>query len=161
MNNKFPGTVVNYLDANFPFLDNFPLIPHLSHNDGKKLDIAFCYIDNKTNKPTNEAPSTMGYGISEEPRPNEVNMANFCAQKGNWQYSFLMKIIPQNNKLNFTFDSIRTKELINLFISKSTIGKIFIEPHLKTRLKLMSGKIDFMVARPLDMTTICMYRLSR
>src|SRR5262245_45699285 len=29
-----PGTVTLYLDGNFPFLDGFPLPPHLSHNDG-------------------------------------------------------------------------------------------------------------------------------
>ncbi|MFT5724647.1 MAG: hypothetical protein ACI9JN_001766, partial [Bacteroidia bacterium] len=34
---------LNYLDANFPLFDGFPLIPHLSHNDGKKLDISFRY----------------------------------------------------------------------------------------------------------------------
>jgi len=27
---------VSYLDANFPFIYGFPLLPHLSHNDGKK-----------------------------------------------------------------------------------------------------------------------------
>jgi len=34
---------VNYLDANFPFIDKFPLLPHLSHNDGKKLDLSLAY----------------------------------------------------------------------------------------------------------------------
>ena len=143
MNNKYPGTVVNYLDANFPFINNFPLFPHLSHNDGKKLDIAFCYIDNKTGKTSNDVPSVIGYGISEEPRANEVNTANLCVKQSYWQYSFMMKIIPQGNKSNFTFDSIRTKGLVNLFASKSAIGKIFIEPHLKTRLKLTNNKIRF------------------
>ena len=65
---KYPGTTLNYLEANFPFFDGFPLIPHLSHNDGKKLDLAFLYIDNKSGKQTNEAPSFIGYGINEEPR---------------------------------------------------------------------------------------------
>lgn len=60
MNKKFPGTITNYLDANFPFNDKFPLIPHLSHNDGKKLDLSFCYRDAKTNEPTNECPSFIG-----------------------------------------------------------------------------------------------------
>ncbi len=143
MNSKFPGTVLNYLDANFPFINGFPLIPHLSHNDGKKLDIAFCYIDNKTGRATNGVPSVIGYGISEEPEPNEVNTANLCIKQGYWQYSFLMKIIPEGNKRNFTFDGTRTKELVNFFASNSTIGKIFIEPHLKTRLKLTSDKIRF------------------
>lgn len=44
---------ITYLDANFPFFDGFPLLPHLSHNDGKKIDLAFMYIDEQgisTNK---------------------------------------------------------------------------------------------------------------
>ena len=39
VNREFPGTEVNYLDASFPFINKFPLFPHLSHNDGKKLDL--------------------------------------------------------------------------------------------------------------------------
>lgn len=143
MNEKFPGTTTNYLDANFPFIDKFPLIPHLSHNDGKKLDFSFCYRDTKTGKPTNECPSIIGYGICEEPRPNEKNTAEFCDNKGYWQYSFLTKVISQSNKRDFTFDSDKTKILVNLFASQPTIGKIFIEPHLKTRLHITSEKIRF------------------
>jgi hypothetical protein len=143
MNDKFPGTTTNYLDANFSFIDKFPLIPHLSHNDGKKLDLSFCYRDTKTNEPTNECPSFIGYGICEEPRPNEKNTADFCADKGYWQYSFMTKVISQDNKQDFTFDSDKTRELVNLFATQPTIGKIFIEPHLKTRLNLTSGKIRF------------------
>ena len=143
MNNKFPGTTVNYLDANFPFINKFPLIPHLSHNDGKKLDLSFFYRDSKTNEPTNECPSFIGYGICEEPRPDEKNTADFCADKGYWQYSFMTKVISQDNKQDFTFDSDKTRELVNLFAIQSAIGKIFIEPHLKTRLNLTSDKIRF------------------
>jgi hypothetical protein len=143
MNVKFPGTTVNYLDANFPFINKFPLIPHLSHNDGKKLDLSFCYRNTKTNEPTNECPSFIGYGICEEPRPDEKNTANFCANKGYWQYSFMTKVISQDNIQDFTFDSVKTRELVTLFATQSSIGKIFIEPHLKTRLNLTSGKIRF------------------
>ena len=143
MNNNFPGTTVNYLDANFPFVDKFPLIPHLSHNDGKKIDLSFCYRDTKTGETTNECPSFIGYGICEEPLPNEKNTADFCTDKGYWQYSFMTKIISQDNKQDFTFDSDKTRELVNLFATQPTIGKIFIEPHLKTRLNLTSDKIRF------------------
>ncbi len=143
MNTKFPGTTINYLDANFPFIDRFPLIPHLSHNDGKKLDLSFCYRNTKTGEPTNECPSFIGYGICEEPLPNEKNTTDFCAEKGYWQYSFLTKVISQKNKQYFTFDSEKTKELVNLFAAQPSIGKIFIEPHLKTRLNLTSVKIRF------------------
>ena len=143
MNKKYPGTTTNYLDANFPFINKFPLFPHLSHNDGKKLDLLFCYLDKRTGKPANDNSSFIGYGICEEPLPDEKNTANFCAERGYWQYSFLKSIIPQGNKDNFSLDNDRTRELVNLFSSKSKIVKIFIEPHLKTRLQLTSDKIRF------------------
>lgn len=143
MNDKFPGTTINYLDANFPFLDGFPLIPHLSHNDGKKLDLSFCYMDSKKNTQTNKCPSFIGYGICEEPLSGEINTADICSKGGHWQYSFLKKIIPQGNKQNYLLDNERTKELVNLFAAKGSIGKIFIEPHLKARLNLGSSKIRF------------------
>ena len=38
-NKESPHLKVIFLDANFPFIDGFPLLPHLSHNDGKKIDI--------------------------------------------------------------------------------------------------------------------------
>lgn len=80
MNTQFPGTTINYLDANFPFINGFPLFPHLSHNDGKKLDISFCYLDHKTGKPTNNSPSFFGYGICEEPLANEINTSRLCGK---------------------------------------------------------------------------------
>jgi hypothetical protein len=143
MNDAFPGTTVNYLDASFPFVRGFPLLPHLSHNDGKKLDLSFFYIDKRTSQRTDVAPSFIGYGICEDPGINEVNTADFCAVKGYRRYGFLKVIVPQGNKANFTFDSVRTKALINFFARNPSIGKIFIEPHLKARLKLSTAKIRF------------------
>lgn len=35
-----PGTRTPTHDASFPFLDGFPLPPHLSHDDGEKADLA-------------------------------------------------------------------------------------------------------------------------
>jgi len=143
MNQQFPGTTLNYLEANFPFIDGFPLIPHLSHNDGKKLDLAFAYISKETGHPTNDTPSPFGYGICEEPRLNEINTALLCSSQGKWQYSLLKKFMPQSRKAQFIFDSTRTKAIVNAFVAQYKIGKIFIEPHLKTRLKLTSDKIRF------------------
>jgi hypothetical protein len=39
----FPGSKITTLEGNLPFIDGFPLLPHLSHRDGKKVDIAFFY----------------------------------------------------------------------------------------------------------------------
>jgi len=143
MNRRFPGTTLNYLEANFPFINGFPLIPHLSHNDGRKLDLAFAYISKETGLSTNATPSPFGYGICEEPRENETNTALLCSSQGRWQYSLLKKFMPQSRKAQFIFDSTRTKAIVNAFAVKNNIGKIFIEPHLKTRLHLTNDKIRF------------------
>lgn len=143
MAEKYPGTRVNYLDANFPFLAGFPLFPHLSHNDGKKLDISFCYKETGTGMETNKVPSVSGYGICEEPVSPEVNTARDCAEKGYWQYNLLKKITPRSNGKKYSFDETRTGELIRLFADQPGIEKLFLEPHLKSRLKLTSGKIRF------------------
>lgn len=143
MNEQFPGTTVNYLDACFPFVDKFPLFPHLSHNDGKKLDLSFQYNDSKTGLPTNDIPSFIGYGICEEPRNGEENQPGRCAEKGYWQYSLLQDIVSQVKKHEFVFDNNRTRALVNSFASHDGLGKIFIEPHLKARLGLTSSKIRY------------------
>lgn len=143
MNTLYPGTVVNYLDAGFPFINKFPLFPHLSHNDGKKMDLAFFYKDAATGVESNTAPSPIGYGICEEPTAEEVNTAGICASQGYRMYSFLKNVVPQEQKKYLLFDAARTKTLVNLFANQSSIGKIFIEPHLKIRLHLDDSKVRF------------------
>ncbi len=143
MNERYPETKINYLDANFPFFNGFPLLPHLSHNDGEKLDLAFCYRDSKTGEASNGSPSFSGYGVCEEARAEEKNTADFCAQEGYWQYSILNKILSQAKKADYVFDAERTKALVELYASDPKVGKIFIEPHLKGRLGLNSDKIRF------------------
>ena len=43
MQERHPDTQTLILDANFPFITGFPLLPHLSHDDGRKVDLAFYY----------------------------------------------------------------------------------------------------------------------
>lgn len=143
LNKKFPGSAVNYLDAGFPFINGFPLLPHLSHHDGKKLDIAFRYTDSKTGQPVNNAPSWLGYGICEEPLPGEINTAVFCNMKGYRRYSALQRYMPQTNKANYTFDATQTRFLIRALAAEKNIEKIFIEPHLQTRMDITSSKVRF------------------
>lgn len=72
-NKKYPTSKVSYLDANFPFYTGFPLLPHLSHNEGKKIDLSFFYLDKETQKATNEKPSFSGYRVYEEPKKGEFD----------------------------------------------------------------------------------------
>jgi len=139
-----PNFQIVYLDANFPFFDGFPLLPHLSHNDGKKLDIAFIYKQLKTNKVTfGKSISNLGYGICELPRKNEHNQAAACTKQGFWQYNILQKINP-HKKRKTTLDEVHTKQLIQKIIQHKNVKKIFLEPHLKKRLGLQNkSKIRF------------------
>ncbi len=142
MHQQYPNTVVNYLDANFPFYNGFPLLPHLSHNDGKKVDIAFFYKDKNDNL-INNAPSFIGYGVYEAPKTGEYNMPENCKSKGYWQYSIIEKFIPQWNKDKMIFDKDKTKRLIQLLTEKGSTSKIFVEPHLKSRMNIKSNKVRF------------------
>ncbi len=142
-NGLHPNSVVSYLDANFPFFDGFPLAPHLSHNDGKKLDLAFFYKDQNKKELNNSAPSLIGYGVFEEPKAEEYNMPKNCEEKGFWQYGIIERFVPQWNKDKMIFDLQRTKDLIHILSKNKSISKIFIEPHLKTRMKLNNEKIRF------------------
>jgi hypothetical protein len=140
----YPGTRVAYLDANFPFLDGFPLGPHLSHNDGNKLDLAFFYLDARTGQRlSGRAPSPIGYGLYEGPARGEPNTPADCAARGYWQYSLLGHLIPQGRQEKMRFDAERTRQLVRLLVAQPGVGKVFIEPHLKARLRLRSGKIRF------------------
>ncbi len=131
-----------YLDANFPFIDGFPLLPHKSHDDGEKVDIAFNYLDGTTKKSSNKTPTLFGYGYCEAPKKGEYDQPKICATKGYWQYNLLEKITWQDK--NYVFDAKATKQLLLKFTRPSKIKKIFIEPHLKQRLGLQKeNKIRF------------------
>lgn len=85
-----PEMVVTYLDANFPFFDDFPLLPHRSHDDGRKIDLAFFYQQEETL--TSRAPGFLGYGRCAAPEPGEKNQPEACANEGYWQYSILPRL---------------------------------------------------------------------
>lgn len=136
------GIEMVYLDANFPFIDRFPLLPHLSHNDGKKIDVSLIYKD-KNGQLTNKKPSISGYGVYEKPKANEFNQIEVCKNRGNWQYDFPKYLTFGTINKDIEFSESGTKKLINSILRQDLVGKLFIEPHLKTRLNLKSEKIRY------------------
>ena len=138
---KHPKLKLTILDANFPFINKFPLLPHLSHNDGRKLDISLMYKDSK-GELTNQKPSTSGYGVFEFPKPNEINQPEKCKSNGSWQYDY-PKYLTLGTNSNLEFSEIATKDLVRSILDNNEIKKVFIEPHLKQRLKLDNDKIRF------------------
>jgi hypothetical protein len=142
MSNRYPGSSINYFDANFPFWTGFPLWPHLSHNDGRKLDIGLYYKDVK-GKRLHDTPSPIGYGVFVDPLPAEVNYPKKCSDAGYWQYGVMAKIIPQSRKASYIFDSARMKYLIDILTHDNRMSIMLIEPHLKARMKLVSPKVRY------------------
>tara|TARA_R110002072_G_scaffold153551_1_gene303292 strand:+ start:317 stop:1111 length:795 start_codon:yes stop_codon:yes gene_type:complete len=139
---KQKGIKILYLDANFPFLNKFPLLPHLSHNDGKKIDLSLIY-ELENGEITNKKPSLSGYGVFENPKKNEIKQFEICEEKGYWQYDFpkYLTFVKVNSEIKFS--EIATKDLMNSILNQAEISKIFIEPHLKNRMNLKSSKIRF------------------
>ena len=133
-----PNAELKYLDAGFPLFEAFPLLPHLSHNDGRKVDLSFFYTQ-EDGTATNEKPSRSGYGVFEGPQPGEKATAEECHGKGHWQYSY-PQYLSMGSRSSLTFDARRTKMLLEILLKQEEIGKIFLEPHLKQRLGLSAAK---------------------
>lgn len=136
------AAVLVYLDANFPFLDGFPLFPHLSHNDGNKVDLSFFYRD-QFGKLSTDKPSRSGYGVFESPRLGEFNQTEICLKAGNTLYDKTSLLTLGVNRTELKFDPEFNALLLKLLSANAQTEKIFIEPHLKHRLGMTSDKIRF------------------
>jgi len=136
------GMKLIYLDASFPFIDKFPLFPHLSHNDGKKIDISFIYED-KNGVLINKKPSISVYGIFEKPLSSEYNQSTSCLKKGHWQYDLSKYITFGHLYPEIIFSNRATRQLAQSILLYPSTQKLFIEPHLKKRLNLTNKKVRF------------------
>lgn len=137
LDQAFPGTTTLVLDANFPFLTGFPLPPHLSHNDGKKADLAFFY-ENPDGFANAVTRSPIGYFAFEQGRSdcpdNRLTMR--------WDLNGLQPLWK-----NYTLEEKRMRHMLNLLKSDPRVEKIFVEPHLQSRLGVSGGKIRFQGCR--------------
>ena len=132
-----PNLAITYLDASFPF-DFFPMLPHLSHKNGKQVDIAFAYMEKEGNIPTNEKPSNSGYGVYEAPRKSgEEQTAAYCMeQQKNTNYDVTKYLTFGSHAENLKFDAPRTAQFIKSLTKDIHLSRLFLEPHLVNRLGL-------------------------
>lgn len=144
---RFPGTRVNVLDANFPFFDGFPLLPHLSHSDGRKLDLAYFYEDRAGQALIGETTSPIGYWAFEQPKPARLAR---CAGRTDlltlrWDMDWF-----QIFHRDYQLDERRTAAALQWLVTEGAergVSKIFIEPHLATRFNVASKIIRFQGCR--------------
>ncbi len=137
MDNQFPGTKTLVLDANFPFLNGFPLLPHLSHNDGDKVDLAFFYRDENGYLPR-ATRSPIGY-FAFEKGPTECP-ATWPTLR--WDFAVLQPLWRE-----YELDEARNAAILKLLSNDNRIGKIFVEPHLVRALNVSHPKIRFQGCR--------------
>ncbi len=137
MRRQFPGTTTLVLDANFPFLTGYPLLPHLSHNDGRKADIAFHYQDatgylDRTTRPP------IGYFAFED-GPTDCPDRKRSMR---WNMAWLQSLWP-----TYTLEPNRMQTALRNLAADPRVGKIFIEPHLKQHFAPDEVKIRFQGCR--------------
>lgn len=134
---EYPGTITLTLDANFPFFDGFALLPHLSHNDGRKLDLAFYYRDGATYIP-GAVRSPIGYFAFED-GPTNCPARRLTLR---WDLRWLQPFM-----IDLELEAARTQFMLKLLADDVRVGRVFLEPHLKNRLAPEADKIRFQGCR--------------
>ncbi|MDB4932439.1 MAG: hypothetical protein JWM10_4923 [Myxococcaceae bacterium] len=131
-----PGTYVSYLDGAFPFR-GLPLLPHLSHGDGRKLDLALFYVD-RAGRPLEVGGSPVGYfGYVQPARSGDAA----CPQRWfdlRWDLAALQRWLMPD-----ALDRGRTRRLVATAARHPAIAKGLIEPHLQRTLGVRSAKLRF------------------
>jgi len=144
LNELHPGSKIAYMDGSFPFWDGFPMLPHLSHDRGGSIDLAFLYLDRETEKEVQaRAPIFFGYGASELPAPEEENRPQECSLQGYGQYNWLHQTFGFLASESLVLDTARTRNMLQLSADHRAIKKIFLEPHLLQRMNLNDGKFRY------------------
>lgn len=136
MARKHPGTVTLTLDAGFPFT-NLPLLPHLSHDDGEKLDLALYWAGQP-----GRSKSPLGYwGYAPEPS----TAPSACPARWTdlrWDMTLLNAALP-----DWQLDDARMATALQWLSDDPRTGKILIEPHITARLNITHPKIRFQGCR--------------
>jgi hypothetical protein len=144
---QYPGTVTLFLDANLPFINGFPLLPHLSHSDGRKLDIAYYYRGVDGSYLPGRKRSPIGYWAFEQPAavdtPSPCRAGAWLTTR--WDMRFLQRLFPDR-----PLEPERTRAALRWLTTegqRAGIERIFIEPYLAARLGVSSPLLGFQGCR--------------
>ena len=145
---QYPGLVVAYLDTGFPFFDGFPLPPHLSHHDGRRIDLAYLYKDGAGTSLALTAPSPVGYwGFVAAP----AGEASPCDDKirwltFRWDMGWFQALVCDD----LVLDEERTAAMLRWLTERGPaqgVEKVLLEPHVARRLQVSSPLIRFQGCR--------------
>lgn len=125
---RHPGAVVRYMEASWP-RGTRPMPPHLSHGDGRQIDLAVFYAS-RSGRPLKGPPTLSGYRAYEPPRPGD---ARSCAGGRRGEPD------PPASR-RWKLDEARTADLVRALSADVRVRRIFIEPHLKARLGFVGDR---------------------
>jgi hypothetical protein len=124
----WPGTVVRYLDTGFPF-PGIPLLPHLSHGDGRKADLALLF--SRDGAPVDATLSPIGYwgyvrpAIAEQARAFAERQATCHDSTLRWDLDALQPLWP-----DLALDVDRTGRLLRELAAEPAVTSLLLEPTL-------------------------------
>lgn len=126
---RHPGAVVRYMEASWP-AGRRPMPPHLSHGDGRQIDLALFYQD-LAGRPLKRPPQPTyrvapGYGAFEPPRHESERVCTADSKHH-------AKPDPPKDR-RWRLDEARTAALVRELSADARVRSIFLEPHLKRRL---------------------------
>lgn len=85
--------------------------------------------------------SRSGYGVFVPIKQKEYNQTKVCKSKGAFQYDYTKYLTLGRINDNLKFSKNSTRQLIIALLKNKNLGKLFIEPNLKTRLNLTDNRI--------------------
>ncbi|MDZ4776299.1 MAG: hypothetical protein SGJ23_05880 [Alphaproteobacteria bacterium] len=121
---EHPGAVVHYMEASWPSAVR-PMPPHLSHGDGRQIDVALFY-ESIAGTPQPRPPTPSGYYAFEPMREGDVDPCAGAKRPGN------NKSPPPDR--SWRLDEQRTRTLIQALLADKRVRRLLLEPHLKARL---------------------------
>lgn len=140
VDDRHPGTLTLTLDAGFPFIDGFPLLPHLSHDDGKKLDLAFYYVGAEDGDYRRGAlRSPIGYWAFEEPGARERQPCRGSAGALRWDQDLFQPFTRDD----LVLDGRRLRTALTWLERDGSARRALLEPHLADRLGANSAFVRF------------------
>ncbi len=141
-----PGTVTAYLDAGFPFLDGFLMLPHLSHRHGSDVDLAFFYLQGDAATPSPAGGSwSIGYWAYVPPRTGDPQPCAARTIDLRWDLDWLQPAFS-----GLRLDERRTAAMLRWLSDNAGrygIRKVLLEPHLQRRMATDARLVRFQGCR--------------
>ncbi|QHQ36833.1 hypothetical protein [Algicella marina] len=125
----------------------FPLLPHLSHDDGRKLDIALWNVDESGSYQAGRHPSPIGYWAFD---PRVDNAPDPCRETRGLSLRWDMAWLQPYVRKGLALDPERLGAALRWLTREGPeagLGKVFVEPHIAQRSAISSTVIRFQGCR--------------